>query len=260
MIFFFKVGNGHCSYVEFPNGKNGLIDVKVSTENNDDNIVEILKKAKKISRIDYLFVTHPHRDHIGGLKELVANFNIGTFIYSPIYFKPSPVYEDWNIYEEMKQGYYCKEAHAAKQGQYIVIGNCKINFLAPFDDLLENQPENVNNNGLLLRITCRGHRIIIPGDIEEDGWNLVNDQDIKNTALLLASHHGNNSGYNLQKIKVMNLAFVVISTGLKTEHDADQKYRNQVRKGVYTTRQKRVVAKIDQNNVLSIWSKKYFQN
>ena len=252
-IFFFKVGNGHCSYVEFPNGQNGLIDVKVSTENNDDNIVEILKNAK-ISRIDYLFITHPHRDHIGGLEELVANFNIGTFIYSPIYFRPSPIYEDWNIYEQMKQGYFCESKYAVKNGWHTTIDDCEINYLAPFDYLLSNQPENVNNNGLLLKITCKGHKIIIPGDIEEDGWELVNDQDIKNTTLLLASHHGNNSGYNLQKIKRMNLAFVVISAGSKTEYDADQKYRNQVRKGVYTTRQGRVVARIDQNNILSIIS------
>ncbi len=250
-IFFFKVGNGHCSYVEFPNGKNGLIDVKVSSEKNDDNIIEVLKNAK-ISRIDYLFITHPHRDHIGGLKELVGNFKIGTFIYSPIYFEPTPTYEDWIIYEGMKKGYYCESKYEVKNGWHTTIDNCKINCLAPFDYSLNTQPHNVNNNGLLLKITCNGHKIIIPGDIEKGGWDLVNDQDIRNTSLLLASHHGNNSGYNLQKIKAMNLEFVVISAGPKTEHDADQKYKNQARKGVYTTRQKRVVAKIDQNGTLSI--------
>ncbi len=85
-IFFFKVGNGHCSYIEFPNGENGLIDVKVSKADGEDNIIEILKKAN-ISKIDHLFITHPHQDHMGGLSEVVSNFTIGTFRYSPIYFK-----------------------------------------------------------------------------------------------------------------------------------------------------------------------------
>lgn len=248
-IFFFKVGNGHCSYIEFPNGENGLIDVKVNRENGYDNIIDIFKNAQ-IDKIDNLFITHPHQDHIGGLTELVSNFKIGTFIYSPIYFEPDPIYDDWNIYEQMKQGYYCKEKYEVKNGWSAKMGDCQVNFLAPFDDLLESQSDNVNNNGLFLKIVCRRHKIIIPGDIESDGWEYINDEDIEGSTLLLASHHGNNSGYNLQKIRTMNLAFVVISTGPKTEHDADQKYRNQVRKGIFTTRQKRVVAKIDEENAL----------
>ena len=213
-IFFWKVGNGHCSYIEFPNGENGLIDVKVSGDDGNDNIIEILNEAK-ISKIDYLFITHPHQDHIGGLSEVVSNFEIGEFIYSPIYFEPDPIYDDWTIYEQMKQGHHCKENSEVKNGWYSSIGECRIDYLAPFDSLLTNQPDNVNNNGLLLKITCRRHEIIIPGDIEEDGWEYINDNDISDSTLLLASHHGNNSGYNLQKIKAMNPAFVVISTGTK---------------------------------------------
>jgi len=48
----------------------------------------------------------------------------------------------------------------------------------------------------------------------------------------------------------MNLAFVVISAGSKTEYDADEKYKRQVKNNVYTTRRSRVVARIDNDNVL----------
>jgi len=154
----------------------------------------------------------------------------------------------------MKQGNHCTEKYEVKNGWYTEIGDCRIDYLAPVNYLLQNQSDNVNNNGLLLKITCRGHQIIIPGDIEEDAWEYINDSDIEGTTLLLASHHGNNSGYNLEKIRKMNLAFVVISTGFKTEHDADKKYRNQVEKNVYTTRTKRIVAKIDSENTLHIIS------
>ncbi len=160
------------------------------------------------------------------------------------------MYDDWTIYEQMKQGYHCKGKFEVKNGWYTTIGDCRIDYLAPHNELLKTMPDNINNNGLLIKITCGGHKIIIPGDIESDGWDYVNDEDIKNSTLLLASHHGNNSGYNLEKIKIMNPAFVVISTGPKTEHDADQKYRGQVRNDVYTTRQERVVTRIDEKNTL----------
>lgn len=249
-IYFCKVGNGHCSYIEFPNGKNGLIDVKVNKENGYDNIVALLKKAS-ISKIDYLFITHPHQDHIGGLSELVSNFIIGKFIYSPVYFKPDPIYDDWKIYEKMKQGYHCEVKNEVKNGLYTIIGECIVEYLAPFDSLLKTRPDDVNNSGLLIKINYMGHTIIIPGDIERDGWDYVDDNDIRNSTLLLASHHGNDSGYNIQKLKIMNPDFVVISTGAKTEYDADKKYRNQVQK-VFTTRKERIVAKIDGQKTLHI--------
>ena len=249
-IIFFKVGNGHCSYVEFPNGENGIIDLKVSKEQNDDNVIDILDKAL-INKIDNLWITHPHQDHITGLKELTDNFEVINFFYSPIDFMPDPIYDDWKIYEHMKKGYYCNEQHATTNGINTTIGSdTRIDYLAPNSTVFMYPSGNVNNDGLLLRISCRGHKILIPGDIEEDGWDSINDNLINDTTLLLASHHGNNSGFNLNKIKAMNLAFVAISAGAKTEYDADEKYKRQVRKDVYTTRRRKIAARIDNQNTL----------
>lgn len=248
-LFFFKVGDGHCSYIEFPNGDNGLIDVKVSEEENDDNIIDILKKAG-INRLDYLFITHPHRDHIEGLDQIVENFSIGQFICPPVDFTPDPVYDSWEVYEAMRKGEYCEKVFEVTEGWHSTIGSARIDYIAPRKELLDEYPDDVNNNGLILRIQCRGHWTIIPGDTEEECWEQIPDNEIEGTTLLLASHHGNDSGYCLEKIKAMNLAFAVISAGPKTEHDADDRYRNIVRKKVYTTRLKKVVTKIGQDNIL----------
>lgn len=248
-LFFFKVGDGHCSYIEFPNGKNGLVDVKITHEENQDDVINILKAAK-IDRLDYLFITHPHRDHIEGLDEIVDNFSIGTFICSPIDFVPDPIYDSWEIYEAMRKGNHCDGVYEVTEGWHSDIGDARIDYIAPQKELLEECPDDVNNNGLILRIKCRGHQIIIPGDAETECWEKIPDDEIEDTTLLLAAHHGNSSGYCLEKIKLMDLAFVVISAGPKTEDDADQKYANQVRKKVYTTRQNRVVAAIDDGNTL----------
>ena len=105
-----------------------------------------------------------------------------------------------------------------------------------------------------MRIQWRGHQIIIPGDTETECWEEVTNDKIKGTTLLLAPHHGNNSGYCLEKVKAMNLAFVVISAGPKTEYDADRKYANQIRKKVYTTRKGKIIARIDENNTLHMSS------
>lgn len=249
-MFFYKVGDGHCTFIEFPNGTNALVDIKITDDDNSlDNIIDRFRKTG-LSKIDRLILTHPHQDHITGLTELVNNFEIDKFIYSPVEFKPDPIYEDWETYEDMKSGINCNKPIEVMNGWYAEIGDIRIDYLAPDKIFLENWPDEVNNNGLVLSIKCGGHKIIIAGDTEEDGWEFINDSDIKNTTLLLASHHGNKSGFNQKKMKLMNPAFVVISAGPKTEYDADTRYKNIVRKKVYTTRQKKIVAQIDSQNTL----------
>jgi competence protein ComEC len=250
-IFFYKVGNGHCSYIEFPNGKNAIVDLYVSDENEQDNIIERLKAAK-IDKIDYLILTHPHRDHIQGLARLKDAFKIGQFICSPIKFKPDPVYDDWEVYEEMKRGEYCEGAYEVTEGWYTEVGDTRIDYIAPLKKLLRDYPNNINNNGLVLRINSRGHIIIIPGDMETAGWSYIDNEKIKDSTLLLASHHGNKSGYHSEKTKKKDPAFIVISAGKKTEHDADNRYGIHARKGLYTTRKGRIIAKIDDQNILHI--------
>ncbi len=250
-LFFFRVGNGHCTYIEFPNGENGLIDVKVSHENDNDNIITVFEKAG-IKRIDNLFITHPHRDHITGLKDLINKFKVDNFYFSPVGFRPDPVHDDWLVYEEMKNAQHCAHSFKVMQNACTTVGDdVQIDYLAPtVGSLFYNK--NVNDNGLVLRIYCRGHKIVIPGDIETDGWENVDDNMLRDITLLLASHHGNNSGFNRNKIRTMNPAFIVISSGPKTEHDADEKYKRIARKKVYTTRMKRIVARIDSKRTLSI--------
>ncbi|MFC1686737.1 ComEC/Rec2 family competence protein [Nanoarchaeota archaeon] len=250
-IFFFKVGNGHCSYLEFPNGENAIVDLYVTDEDNHDNIINILKEAN-ISRIDYLILTHPHRDHIQGLSKLKSFFNIGQFICSPVNFTPDPIYEDWKVYEQMRHKKYCENAYEITEDWHKVIGDTRIDCVAPLKKLLKEYPGYVNNNSLVLRINCRGHNIILPGDMEEFGWEYINNEKIKNSTLLLASHHGNKNGYHNKKTKVKNPSFIVISTGKKTEHDADDRYRDHAKKGLYTTRNGRIVAKIDNKHTLHI--------
>jgi len=247
-IFFFKVGNGHCSFIEFSDGTNALVDVKVCNENYGlDNIINILTNAG-INQIDRLIITHPHRDHIEGLSQVVRNFTIREFFFAPVIFTPYPVYDDWEVYEHMKSGRYCNSAVAVTEGWNTPVGNERIDYIAPVQNLLQNYPGDVNNNSLVLRITAQGHKIIIPGDMEDVGWSYISNIDIESASLLLAPHHGNKTGYNKEKMKMMNPAFVAISAGPKTDHDADERYRNIAKHNVLTTRQNRIIVNIDSNN------------
>jgi competence protein ComEC len=271
ILFFFCVGNGHCTYVSFPNGQNALIDI--NTSSGKENPISILK-ALNINSLDYLIITHPHRDHITGFTELVKKIVIQNFIYSPVYFRPDPVYEDWQTYEYLRTSshFIRRTIYEHTIGGFLFqgchIGGVKIRYLLPFWGLSFIQKDiNVNDMSLIIRLTYGKNRIIICGDTEETGWMRIPDTLISNTTLLLASHHGNDSGYYLPKISIMAPQYVVISAGIKTKSDADNKYIHQTNKWnhplvtallgespkrVYTTRLSGVIATFNQQSLENI--------
>lgn len=248
-LFFFQIGNGHCTYIEFPNDERGFIDINRKSPGEGEDPLQIVWNAG-IRRINRLFITHPHRDHITGFKALFDSFTVGNFYFSPVRFRPDPIYDDWVVYEDKKRNFASRFESGV--GWFAIVGEIRIDYLLPPRNLLVDTEDDVNNNGLLIKLTYGTTRILICGDTGREAWVRVSDEDIRNIDLLLASHHGNDSGYYQPKVRVMNPKYVVISAGPGTPHDADQKYRQYARYGVRTTRTSRVVASCDNRGNISI--------
>ena len=76
-VHFLDVGQGDSILIQFPDGRNMLVDAG----GNDDasKVVSYLKKTD-VKRLDYLIGTHPHEDHIGSLDTVINSFQIGEVI------------------------------------------------------------------------------------------------------------------------------------------------------------------------------------
>ena len=37
-------------------------------------------KKRNVEKFDYVFITHPHEDHMGGLIEILRNFKVGKIV------------------------------------------------------------------------------------------------------------------------------------------------------------------------------------
>ena len=71
-IIYFDVGQADCTLI-MNNGKTTLIDG--GNDSDGDNLVKYIK-SQEISRIDTVIATHLHADHIGGLDDIIDNFDI----------------------------------------------------------------------------------------------------------------------------------------------------------------------------------------
>ena len=80
-IYFVDVEGGQATLFVTPEGKSLLIDTGWPDNNgrDADRIVAAAKDAK-ISKIDFVLITHYHDDHVGGAPQLAAKIPIGTFI------------------------------------------------------------------------------------------------------------------------------------------------------------------------------------
>lgn len=77
-VHFLDVGQGDSSLIQY-NGTTILIDAGEADEG--PGIVRYLKD-QGVSDIDLLIATHPHSDHIGGMQDILNNFNVGSVIDS----------------------------------------------------------------------------------------------------------------------------------------------------------------------------------
>ena len=80
-IYFVDVEGGQATLLVTPKKESLLVDAGWPGLNNRDadRIAAAAKKAG-LSKIDYVMITHYHRDHVGGVEQLAAKIPVGTFV------------------------------------------------------------------------------------------------------------------------------------------------------------------------------------
>ena len=80
-IYAIDVEGGKSTLFVSPSGKSMLVDTGYDGNNSRDakRIVAAAKDAR-VNRIDFLVITHYHKDHVGGVPQLAAMIPIGTFV------------------------------------------------------------------------------------------------------------------------------------------------------------------------------------
>lgn len=80
-IFFVDVEGGQATLIVTPAGQSMLVDTGWSDFDGRDaqRIADAAKQAG-VTKLDYVWITHYHLDHVGGVPALVEKMKVGTFI------------------------------------------------------------------------------------------------------------------------------------------------------------------------------------
>lgn len=106
-IYFIDVEGGQATLVVSPTGQSLLIDTGwPGYEGRDaDRIVAAAHQAG-VKQLDYVLITHYHRDHVGGVPQLADGIKIGTFVdHGPNQEDSEVTRTDYAAYEKAIAGH-----------------------------------------------------------------------------------------------------------------------------------------------------------
>lgn len=188
------------------NGKNMLIDA--GTNDTGKTVIADLRKYG-VKKIDYLIGTHPHEDHIGGMDDVINNFDIGT-IYMP------KVQTNTKTFEDVLDAISNKglKVTTPEIGHKFMVGDasCEIMCCGKGES---NEVNNLNLSSIVIRMTYGKQSFLFMGDAETENETA---RDWQQTNVLKVGHHGSNTSTSKKFLEQIKPEIAIISVGKENKY------------------------------------------
>ncbi len=204
-VYFFDVGQAD-SILITNNGHNMLIDAG----NNEDGpkLVKYIKEDLGITEFDYLIGTHPHEDHIGGLDDIINNFDIKK-IYLPDITTTTKTFED--VLDAISS----KELTITipKIGETFKLGEADFTVL-----YTGTNSSDLNSTSIITKMIFGKYSYLFTGDTTSDIEKTILDQNIDIDVLKVA-HHGSKYSSSLEFLEKTTPSYAIISVGKNNSYN-----------------------------------------
>lgn len=185
-ITVFDVDQGDAALVKTPLGKHFLVDTGRWRPgyNSAKYIIIPHLKASGIEKLDAVFLSHPHADHIGGIVELIQSIPIDTIYASGMNYD-SNLFTTSRIKAKQQQ----IPIVDLKAGDQILIDpSIRLFVYGPGS----GSSSNVNNHSLIFELVYGSTEFLFMGDAEasQEREFIANYPNLANTDFLKVPHHG----------------------------------------------------------------------
>jgi competence protein ComEC len=232
-IYSIDVEGGQATLIVSPSGQSLLVDTGWAGFNGRDaDRIVAAAKAAGISQLDYVLITHYHRDHVGGVPQLAEKIKIGTFLdHGPNREDSEVTREDYAAYEKTVAGHGRK---IVKPGDHVHVKGIDVLVLTAAGEHIKkhlhgagepnpdcaSEPKPVadtteNARSLGILITYGKFRFLDLGDLTKDKEmelacpsNLIGTVD-----LFMVTHHGFNQSNTKALVAAIHPQAAIMNNG-----------------------------------------------
>jgi competence protein ComEC len=213
-VTFLDVGQGDAAVIEAAGGAVAVVDGGGAFDDGFDpgeRIVEPFLRARGITRLDLVALSHPHPDHLNGLRRILRRFPVGAL---------------WTSGDDGHNPEYAHLLELARARGVptpvpvsAALGGARLEPLGPFlGDAIGPPPGlTVNDASLVLRLDFGGRAVLFPGDLEADGeGELVGRRDVGQRVaadVLKVPHHGSRTSSSGELLQAVDPRLAVMSLG-----------------------------------------------
>lgn len=233
-IIFWDVQHGNATYIKTPNGTHIVQDLGIGsygTNRKEFSPLLHLRRKYGIDRLDYLIITHPHKDHIADIMNLNR---LNPFaLRRPKHLSKDDILrnvrqEDKYLFEryfEINQKYSVKIPPNENPRFSENNGGVDIQVFSP----KSCNTANLNNHSIVTVLSYARSKVILSGDNEPPSWKeLLKEEDFRNAIcdadILLAPHHGRDSGYSVELFEHFRPKLIIVSDGRFCDTSATDRY------------------------------------
>lgn len=199
-VHYIDVGQGDATLI-LSGGHAMLIDCG---QNDKGTAIQLYLKKQGVTRLDYLVLTHPDADHIGGADVIITKFEIDKVFMSD--------YEkDNKTYREVIEALDAKKMSwsVPQPGEVYTLGGAQFTILAP-----NKSYDDPNNASIALLLQNGDDRFLFTGDAEEEAESdmLANGISVR-AEVYKAGHHGSDTASSGHFMQAVRPEYAVISCG-----------------------------------------------
>ena len=168
-------------------------------------------------KIELVIMTHPDKDHLGGLVEVLKYYEVEQILETGIKCEKT-ICEEWDKLITEKN----IPVKYAEFGQRIETGNIEMSVLYPFESLKDKEVKDSNDVSIVLKLVVNSEqglqpesvKILLTGDAGFPVENNLISQNINlESKILKVSHHGSKNATSNEFLKSVKPEKAIISVG-----------------------------------------------
>ena len=200
---FIDVGQGDSIFLRSPNGKTMLVDA--GTPDSFESIQNVLSE-EGVTKLDVVVMTHPHSDHMGSMKRVIDNYDIGTF------YMPDAV-NTTSSFDRMLSALEKKKVTTINWD-----GDVEVRVLSPIKGA--DYQNNLNDMSVVIKVTYGETSLLLTGDAESYAEELMiaSEKELLQADVLKIGHHGSSTSSSQAFLDAVQPKAVVISLGKNNDY------------------------------------------